>query len=279
MSGSIVRRRFGGAGALSWRGGEHEARADERVWAIHRRGVHRGISERAGALHFARRVARQNAAVRRELAHNQRAWDERVRRQDRHTRTVLARDLQNPLPVLDPENWLGGNVRGRKVLCLASGGGLQSGLLAAAGAVVTVVDLSGEMLNQDRAIAAKYGFQVLTVQASMEDLSMFPAGSFEVAMQPVSTCYVPDIGAVFREVARVLKDGGVYISQHKQPASLQAETLPGPKGYTITEPANRGEALPPATHEAKARRGSRLTIFANTVDAWRPIRPHAPLLS
>jgi SAM-dependent methyltransferase len=183
--------------------------------------------------------------VRRELEHNQRAWDERVRRRDRHTRTVLARDLQNPLPVLDPENWLGGNIHGRKILCLASGGGLQSALLAAAGAVVTVVDLSGAMLDQDREAAAKYGFQILAVQTSMDDLSMFAAGAFEVVMQPVSTCYVPDVGAVFREVARVLRADGLYISQHKQPASLQAETLPGPKGYVITEPANRTEPLPP----------------------------------
>jgi SAM-dependent methyltransferase len=61
----------------------------------------------------------------------------------------------------------------------------------------------------------------------------------------VSTCYVADVAPVFREVARVLRDGGLYISQHKQPASLQAETLPGPKGYVITEPANRTEPLPP----------------------------------
>jgi SAM-dependent methyltransferase len=74
---------------------------------------------------------------------------------------------------------------------------------------------------------------------------MFPAGAFEVVLQPVSTCYVADVAPVFREVARVLRDGGLYISQHKQPASLQAETLPGPKGYVITEPANRTEPLTP----------------------------------
>ena len=91
------------------------------------------------------------------------------------------------------------------------------------------------MLDQDRAIAAKYGFQILAVQTSMDDLSMFANGAFEVVLQPVSTCYVSDISAVFREVARVLRNDGLYISQHKQPASLQAETLPGPRGYVITE--------------------------------------------
>lgn len=183
--------------------------------------------------------------MRRELEHNQRAWDERVRRQDRHTRSVLSRDLANPLPILDPENWLGGNVRGKKVLCLASGGGLQSGLLAAAGAIVTVVDLSGAMLEQDRAMAARNNFQILAVQTSMDDLSMFGAGAFEIVLQPVSACYVSDVQPVFREVARVLREGGIYISQHKQPASLQAETLPTGRGYLVTEPAERTGPLPP----------------------------------
>ena len=184
-------------------------------------------------------------SVKRELEVNQRAWDERVRRGDRHTRTVLARDLADPLPILDPEGWLGGNVKGQKVLCLASGGGLQSAMFAAAGAIVTVVDLSGAMLEQDRAVAAKNHLQVLAVQTSMDDLSMFAEAAFDIVLQPVSTCYVEQIEPVFREVARVLREGGLYISQHKQPASLQAETVPTGRGYVITEPAKRSGPLPP----------------------------------
>jgi len=183
--------------------------------------------------------------VRRDLDHNQRAWDERVRRHERHTRTILPRDLLDPLPILDPENWLAGNVRGKTVLCLASGGGLQSAMFAAAGAIVTVVDLSSAMLDQDREVAARHKLKVLALQASMDDLSMFPAGAFEIVLQPVSTCYVPDIGTVFREVARVTCEGAIYISQHKQPASLQADTLPNERGYVIAEPADRTGPLPP----------------------------------
>jgi SAM-dependent methyltransferase len=183
--------------------------------------------------------------VRRELQHNQRAWDERARRGERHTASVLPKHLLDPLPILDPEYWLGGNVRGKKVLCLASGGGLQSALMAAAGAIVTVVDLSSAMLDQDRAIAARHDLQILTVQTSMDDLSVFPEASFEIIMQPVSTCYLPDALPVFREVARVLRDDGIYISQHKQPASLQAETIWNGRGYVLTEPAARNGPLPP----------------------------------
>lgn len=183
--------------------------------------------------------------MRRELEHNQRAWDERARRGERHTASIQAKHLSDPLPILDPENWLGGNVRGKKVLCLASGGGLQSALFAAAGAIVTVVDLSLEMLAKDRAAAARHGLLVLTVQASMDDLSMLGAGAFEIVLQPVSTCYVADVGAVFRDVARVLADGGIYISQHKQPGSLQAETAWNGRGYAVVETAERQGPLPP----------------------------------
>ncbi|KAG1318310.1 hypothetical protein G6F63_015276 [Rhizopus arrhizus] len=48
-----------------------------------------------------------------------------------------------------PLDWLG-DVRGRRILCLASGGGQQAPVLAAAGADVTVFDLSDGQLEQDR---------------------------------------------------------------------------------------------------------------------------------
>jgi SAM-dependent methyltransferase len=177
--------------------------------------------------------------------HNRRAWNQRARSGKRHTRSVLAKDLANPLPILDPEGWLRGNITGRRVLCLASGGGLQSALCAAAGAVVTVVDLSPEMLALDEQVAGTHGFDIKVVEASMDDLSMLPADSFEIVIQPVSTCYVADILKVYREVARVVVPGGLYISQHKQPVSLQAGLVPSNRGYVLSEPYYRMGPLPP----------------------------------
>ena len=176
---------------------------------------------------------------------NRRAWNERALRGERHTRSVLARDLKNPLPILDPETWLGGNIAGQRVLCLASGGGLQSALCAAAGAIVTVVDLSPAMLDQDRRIAAEHGLDLRLVEASMDDLSVLADASFEIVLQPVSTCYVPDIACVYQQVARVLALGGIYLSQHKQPANLQADANPVPAGYCLREPYYRSGPLPP----------------------------------
>lgn len=176
--------------------------------------------------------------------HNRKAWDERARRRLRHTVTASDGQLKNPLPVLDPEGWLDGPLTGRRVLCLAGGGGLQSALCAAAGAVVTVVDLSPEMLSLDERVAARHGLKVKTVAASMDDLSALGAASFELVLQPVSSCYVAEVGRVYREVARVLAPGGLYVSQHKQPVSLQANTAPSSRGYALSETYYRTGPLP-----------------------------------
>jgi len=177
---------------------------------------------------------------------NRRAWDDRVQRHAWHTEPADEKDFQNPLAVVDDCGWLGGNVRDRRILCLAAGGGKHGPLLAAAGAEVTVVDLSPAMLEHDRRIAATRGLKLRTVEASMDDLSVLPAGGFDVVIQPVSTCYVPDVCAAYREVARVTAAGGLYISQHKQPASLQAEAQSSARGYAITEHYYRNGPLPPA---------------------------------
>lgn len=177
---------------------------------------------------------------------NRRAWDERALRRAWHTEPAGDSDFTNPLAAVDDCGWLGGNVRGRRILCLAAGGGRHGPLLAAAGAVVTVADISAAMLEQDRRVAAARGLTLRTVEASMDDLSAFADGAFDAVLQPVSTCYVPDLRPVYREVARVTATGGLYISQHKQPASLQAEVQPSPRGYVVTEGYYRHGPLPPA---------------------------------
>jgi SAM-dependent methyltransferase len=177
--------------------------------------------------------------------YNRRAWDERARKGDWHTESAREKDFLDPVAAVDDLGWLGGNVRGKRVLCLAAGGGKHSVLFAEAGASVTVVDLSPRMLESDRRLAAERGLSVQAIEASMDDLGMLPAAAFEVVIQPVSSCYVPGVATVYREVARVTAAGGLYISQHKQPASLQAEALPSTRGYALGEAYYRSGPLPP----------------------------------
>ncbi|MEX2559304.1 MAG: class I SAM-dependent methyltransferase [Pirellulales bacterium] len=178
------------------------------------------------------------------VEHNRRAWDTLVKNKQRFTTPAPDEDVRDPFAKIDGAGWLG-SIAGKRLLCLAGGGGRQSALYAAAGAIVTVVDISPEMLALDRQVAAERGLDIRVVEASMDDLSALETAGFDVVMQPVSTCYVPDVLAVYREVARVTRGGGVYISQHKQPASLQASVEPGPRGYELREPYYRSGPLPP----------------------------------
>jgi SAM-dependent methyltransferase len=177
--------------------------------------------------------------------HNQKIWDEKARNHSVFATPATAEDLKNPLERVDQCGWLGGSVKGKKILCLAAGGGRHSVLFAAAGAEVTVVDISGKMLELDRKVALETGLKFEIIQASMDRLTMIGPDRFDIVVQPVSTCYVPEIGLVYLEVARVLKMDGLYISQHKQPASLQSFLDPGGNGYVLSEPYFRKAPLPP----------------------------------
>jgi ubiquinone/menaquinone biosynthesis C-methylase UbiE len=180
-----------------------------------------------------------------EKTHNARAWDALARRQVPLTQAATDGDLAKPLSAIDPLGWLGGDIRGLKVLCLAAGGGRHSAIYATAGAQVTVVDISSEMLASDRAVAAGRKLDIRAVQTSMDELAMFAAGEFDIVIHPVSTCYIADVSRTFAEVARVTRPGGLYISQHKSPTSLQAEIASTGDGYRLVEPYYRNGPLPP----------------------------------
>lgn len=151
---------------------------------------------------------------------NQAAWD-RLADGTQFARLATDEECLEPLKTLDGRGWLPKSVSGLDVLCLASGGGWQSILYASAGARVTVVDLSEGMLRLDQREATRRRLNVKTIQASMDDLSMLTDQTFDIVHQPVSTCYVPDLLKVYAEISRLLRDGGLYISQHKQPTSAQ----------------------------------------------------------
>ena len=98
------------------------------------------------------------------------------------------------------------------VLCLASGGGQQGPVLAAAGARVTVFDNSPRQLARDRQVADRDGLAIRTVEGDMRDLSVFPDESFGLVFHPCSNCFIPDVLPVWREAFRVLSPGGVLLA-------------------------------------------------------------------
>lgn len=107
-----------------------------------------------------------------------------------------------------------------KVLCLASGGGQQGPLMAAAGADVTVFDNSDVQLSKDKLVAEREGLDIKTVQGDMRDLSCFDDERFDLIIHPVSNLFVPDIKPVWNEAYRILKKGGILLSGFVNPVAF-----------------------------------------------------------
>jgi SAM-dependent methyltransferase len=108
-------------------------------------------------------------------------------------------------------------LEGADVLCLASGGGQQGPVLATAGARVTVLDASAAQLAQDQLVAQREGLPLRLEQGDMADLSRFGDASFDLVFHPVSNCFARDVTVVWREVARVLRPGGVLLAGFLNP--------------------------------------------------------------
>ncbi len=114
-----------------------------------------------------------------------------------------------------PQHWF--TPKGTRLLGLASGGGQQCPVLAAAGYDVTVFDNSIEQLKQDQSMAEKHQLNIKTMQGDMADLSAFADASFDMVFNPCSTGFVPNVREVYSEVARVLKKGGVFMTGFTKP--------------------------------------------------------------
>jgi len=141
--------------------------------------------------------------------YNLKRWKALVDSNALFTRPALSLDPASAREKLDPESRLG-DVAGKDVLCLACGGGQQSAAFALQGANVTVFDLSPDQLQRDQEAAAHYGVEIQTRQGDMRDLSSFEESSFDIVYHAYSLGFVPDARAVFRQVARVTRSGGLY---------------------------------------------------------------------
>lgn len=121
-----------------------------------------------------------------------------------------------------PRDWFPA-LEGTRVLALASGGGQQGPILAAAGAHVTVFDNSTAQLEQDRRVAARDGLTLETVRGDMADLACFAAESFDLVFHPCSNCFVPDVKPVWKEAARVLRRGGALLAGVCNPVAFMVD--------------------------------------------------------
>lgn len=118
-----------------------------------------------------------------------------------------------------PKNW-----KGLDVLGLAAGGGQQMPIVAAAGANVTSFDFSEEQLKRDLEVCKEEGLKITTQKGEMEDLSVFPDESFDFVINPVSICFTKNVKKVWKEIYRVLRTGGSFITAFDNPIAYSLDS-------------------------------------------------------
>ena len=110
-----------------------------------------------------------------------------------------------------PKAWFG-ELKGKRLLGLASGGGQQMPIFTALGAVCTVLDYSDKQLESERLVAERENYQIEIVKADMTKPLPFADESFDIIFHPVSNCYVREVEPIWRECFRILKPGGILLS-------------------------------------------------------------------
>jgi SAM-dependent methyltransferase len=185
-----------------------------------------------------------------------------------------------------PRNWFG-EIHGKEILGLASGGGQQCPIFAAAGARVTLFDASDAQLATDQRIAARDGLTIRTVQGNMRDLSAFADGSFDLVFNPCSTCFVDDVESVWKEVSRVLRPGGALLTGFVNPwfylfddAAMDKGVLIASNKLPTTKEMHGGVEF---SHSFEAQLGGQLRaglsltdLYEDSWDMWPTVSAVAP---
>jgi ubiquinone/menaquinone biosynthesis C-methylase UbiE len=160
-------------------------------------------------------------------AHNRAAWNRQVERGNEWTVPVssdviaAARKGQwgiylTPTKTV-PRDWFPADLHGVRILGLASGGGQQGPILAAAGARVTTYDNSPSQLAQDRKVTEREEVEIETVEGDMRELAAFADESFDLIFHPVSNNFVPEVRPIWQEAYRVLRNGGALLAGFGNP--------------------------------------------------------------
>lgn len=121
--------------------------------------------------------------------------------------------------------------KGDRVLDLACGQGFFSHALAAQGATVTGIDISPELVS----IAKKHaGHTEEFFVSSADNLSKFKDKSFDSVVCVLAIQNIERMNETFREVGRILKNGGKFVLVINHPAFR----IPGRTAWGFDEKAN-----------------------------------------
>jgi ubiquinone/menaquinone biosynthesis C-methylase UbiE len=110
-----------------------------------------------------------------------------------------------------PKHWFP-DLKQKKLLGLASGGGQQMPIFSALGAECTVLDISDKQLAGEKFVSEREGYKINIIKADMTKKLPFSDEAFDVIFHPVSNCFIEDVYHVWKECYRVLKKGGILLA-------------------------------------------------------------------
>lgn len=110
-----------------------------------------------------------------------------------------------------PHEWFP-DLKGKKVLGLASGGGQQMPIMAALGADVTVLDYSDNQLKSEKIVSERENYHINIVKYDMTKPLPFADNEFDLIIHPVSNIFVLEVKPIFKECYRILKKDGILLA-------------------------------------------------------------------
>lgn len=214
------------------------------------------------------KICQHNSSVWDKEALEQKPWSQPVSQDT----IVLAKQGEWAIHITKkpiPRTWLPLDIRGKDILCLASAGGQQAPVLVAAGANVTVYDISEKQLEQDRYVAERDNLNLITMQGDMAELSELSDETFDYIINPISNLYIPDVNPVWHECYRVMRENGVLLASFYNPVlfmfdrdvKVENQGLIKPK-YSI--PYSDLDSLTKEQYQEKIEKGEAI-VFGHTL--------------
>lgn len=185
--------------------------------------------------------------------YNKKVWDRYVSSKVRWTVPVSGGEIEKarqgswsvvltPTKTV-PKQWFP-DLKGLKILGLASGGGQQGPVLAAAGGQVTIFDNSANQLMQDKKLSEEFGLGIETIQGDMNELSGFSDEQFDLVFNPCSLVFVENIEPIWQQCQRVLKPGGLLMTGLINPIIFQLDQGAQPFKLIYRQPYSDLYSLP-----------------------------------
>jgi ubiquinone/menaquinone biosynthesis C-methylase UbiE len=131
---------------------------------------------------------------------------------------------------------------GQRVLDVAAGSGNAAIPAAAAGGIVTASDLTPELFDAGRAVAAQRGVELEWVEADAEAMP-FGDDSFDVVLSCVGAMFAPHHQATADELVRVTRPGGTIAMINWTPEGFIGNLFAAMKPYAPPPPP--GASPPP----------------------------------